>query len=503
MEESKEPKESREPRTREKITLDTEIPALPSKAERLPAPDEEKQERELKIVENKIKRLRDKKKGIHDQIKVKSEGGKVENADKSVKEFIGEKITNKKELAAVRGKLLDEKQELRRDFFEMIEEQKRIKPKIKIFDKDTTEKAIENIERRIETTTLNLHDEKKLISELSALQQSLPLINAYNARSKKIDDNKKRQEVINAQIDSLSGEIKQTNSIIDETNNKIKSGKDSLKQELPTLFEETKKLQAEIDVLELERKGLVEDFREKKFAYQKQQNLIKHVDFITKMKAKLVEQEERRTQQEEYEKQEELNKPHPYAKEILSCDAFISYLSKYIPKEAAEKAENNKPVGTENYLPDKSELNAKETESWFGASVKKPKKKRVKKQKAAEGQLISHPIDLMNFFSYCGIKVPTNGEEAKAAIAELLTKKRQWEVLETREEGDVEEKKTRKHDSDDRKHADLSLNPVNFPAPEDSKAQEKYGIFKDEGPVLPVETENTRGAKRGRRRGGR
>ena len=499
MEESKEPKESRESRPREKITLDTEIPALPPKAERLPAPDEEKHERDVKIVENKINRLRDKKKGIHDKIKEKKEGGKMDDVDKSVKDFIGEKITNKKEFAAARGKLLDEKDGLRREFFEMIEEQKRIKPKIKIFDKEKTERAIENIERKIETTTIDLHEEKKLISELSTLQQSLPLINAFNARSKKIDENKRRQEVINAQIDALSGEIKQTKSIIDETNNKIRSGKDNLKQELPTLFEESKKIQAEIDTLEEERKGLQEEFREKKFAYQKQQNLIKHVDFVTKMKAKLVEQEERRKKQEEYEKQDELNKPHPYANEILSCDAFISYLSKFIPKQISEKAENKQPVGSENYLPDKSELNAKETESWFGASVKKPKKKRVKKQKNTEGQFVSHPIDLMNFFSYCGIKVPTNPEEAKAAIDELVSRKKHWEALEKREE-DVEEKKSKKHD--DRKHTDLSLNPVNFPAPEDSKAQEKYGIFKDEGPVLPVEAENIRG-KRGKRRGGK
>lgn len=54
---------------------------------------------------------------------------------------------------------------------------------------------------------------------------------------------------------------------------------------------------------------------------------------MTKMKTRLVEQEERRKKEEEQAKFDEENKPHPYAKEILSCDTYIAYLTKYLPKE--------------------------------------------------------------------------------------------------------------------------------------------------------------------------
>lgn len=499
MSDSKEPQESGEPRQREKITLDTEIPPLPSKAERLVAPDEDKFERDLKSFEGKIKRLRDKKKGVHDQIKEKKEGGKMDNADLSVKEFIGGKRTSKKDFITAKNKLRDELDQLKTDFYQMVDEQKKIRPKIKIFDKEKTEREIENIQTRIETTTLSLHDEKKLISDLSALQLSVPLITIHNTRAKKLDENKARQEVIKLQIGEINKQIDHTTALIEETSSKIQSGKDNLKQELPSLFEETKKVQEEIEALEAEKKKFYEDFRAKKNAFLKQQREIKQIEFITKMKAKLVEQEERRKKQEEYEKQAELNKPHPYANEILSCDAFIAYLSKYIPKENVEVAKNDRQL-TENYLPDKSELNAKESEQWFGAKEKKQKKKRTKKQKNNEGLLGSQPIDLLNFFSYCGIKVPTNVDEAKAAIEELESKKKQWEGMDTRETENQEEKKSRK-DAENKKHTDISLNPVNFPAPEDSKAVEKYGIFKDEGPV-PAQTEQFRG-KRGKRRGGK
>ena len=108
-------------------------------------------------------------------------------------------------------------------------------------------------------------------------------------------------------------------------------------------------------------------------------------------------------------------------------------------------------------------------------------------------------IDLLNFFSYYGLKVPTTEEEAKISVEELEKKKKHWESLDVRESGENEdEKRTKKHDGSN-KSVDLSLNPVNFPAPEDSKEQEKYGIFKDEGPVPPASNGEIRG-KRGKRR---
>jgi hypothetical protein len=492
MEESK---ESRETRPREKITLDTVIPPMPSKTERLVPPDEDKLQRELKILDAKVNKLREQKKGFHDQIKVKKEGGKMDNQDTSVKEFIGTKLLSKKEMLNQRTKLRTELDIIKEEFYSMIEEQKKIRPKIKIFDKQKTEREIQSIQTRIETTTLSLQDEKKLISELSLLQYSLPLISQFLERSAKIDANKARQEVIKAELAVIKSELDKTSSLIEETNSKIKSSKDNLKQELPLLFAETKKIQEEIDKIEDERKILVDDFKEKKSAYQKQVNYIKQVEFITKTKARLIEQEERRKEQEEYEKQQELNKPHPYAKEITSCETFIAFLNKFIPKSEPESQKQEKKEVEQSFLPEKTLLNAKETEEWFGSHEKKPKKtKKNKKQKGTEGLLTSQPIDLLNFFSYCGIKVPTTIEEAKEAIKELETRKNKWESLDTREKED------NKDDDKDtyNKSVDLSFDPVNFPAPEESKAIQPYRIFKDEGPV-PTPKEDFRG-KRGKRR---
>lgn len=488
-------KESRESKPREKITLDTVIPPLPSKAERLAPPDEDRYERELKNIDAKISKLREKRKGVNDQIKVKLEGGKMENQDLSVKEFIDTNLASRKEKVAYRAKIREELDGLKKEFYSMIDEQKKIRPKIKIFDTQKTLKQIETIQNKIETTTLTLQEEKKMIQELSELQSSVPLIQQHADRAKKIDDNKARQEVIKAQLDELNKEIDLTSNLINDTHAKIKSSKEQRSSEIPTMKAERKLIEDEIEAVELERKKVVDEFKDKKFAYKRQQNEIKQIEFMTKMKARLVEQEERRKREEDQAKLDEENKPHPYANEILSCDAYIAHLAKYVPKEES-KDEEKKLTG--EYLLPKNELEVKESEEWFGTGKKKQKKGK-KKRKANEG--FNHPIDMINFFFYCGMKIPNTVEDAKESIKELQRLKENWMKLESREDGDKKEEKKKK-ESHENKNVDVALNPVDFPEPEGLKNVEKYGLFVDEGFKPTVVEENTRG-RRGKRRGGR
>ena len=489
-------KESRESKPREKITLDTVIPPLPSKSERLAPPDEDRFERELKNIDAKISKLRDKRKGVNDQIKVKLEGGKMDNQDLSVKEYIDSNLASRKEKVAYRAKLRDELDGLKKEFYLMVDEQKKIKPKIKIFNSEKTLKQIENIQHRIESTTLTLQEEKKLISELSELQYSVPLIQQHADRAKKLDDNKARQDVIKAQLDMINKEIDYTSTLINDTHAKIKNSKDQRSTEIPLMKEERKVIEDEIQVVEAERKKVVDDFKDKKYAYKKQQNDIKQIEFMTKMKARIIEQEERRKYEEEQAKFDEDNKPHPYAKEILSCDTYIAYLSKFIPKEET-KTEEKTVSG--DFLPPKTESGAKEVEEWFGAGKKKQKKGK-KKRRVNEG--FNHPIDMLNFFSYCGLKIPSTVEEMQASLKELQGLKGNWEKLEKREEGENKREDRKRHEGHEGKAVDLALNPVDFPEPEAHKTVEKYELFVDEGPKPPVVEENVRG-KRGKRRGGR
>lgn len=485
-------KESHYLRPREKITIETQIPPLPSKSERLAAPDEDFYEHELRALESALNTLRERKKLIINQIRDKKEFRIKEDQIRPSSTLPCDKFMTRKEKILYKKKFSEEFDCLKREFYSMIDVQKKVRLKIKVFDKAKAESQMEQIQNRIESTTLTLQEEKKLVAELSELQISLPLIAQYASRNKKIDENKARQEVLKSQIASISEEIEKSALQLSES----KSYEESLKQrrtsELTGLINEREILNTEIRSLENNIKKLQNDFKDKKNAYYKQLKEIKQIEWMMKIKNKLMDQEEKRQKKQFFKKMGEINKPHPYANEIIRCDTFIAYLNKFIPKEELKTtAEKNKA----EYLPKRAEQMIKESEDWFGKNEKKLKKTKVKKNKKIENLLSNQPIDLLNFFSFTGIKIPTSIEEAKQAVEELKNIKADW--LSRNSSTHTPTSSSPNPNNSSNKLSDLTLNPINFPAPEESKYTERYEIFVDYRPILEINELNIRG-KRGK-----
>jgi len=94
---------------------------------------------------------------------------------------------------------------------------------------------------------------------------------------------------------------------------------------------------------------------------------------------------------------------------------------------------------TGEFLLPKSESGVKEAEEWFGTAKKKKQKKGKKKRKVNEG--FSHPIDMLNFFSYCGLKIPNTPEDVQGSVKELQELRGKWQGLEKREDAENKEEK--------------------------------------------------------------
>ena len=400
-----------------RITLDTLIPAIPGKSERLLSPKELHLDSTLKSLDHQISQLREKKLLISQLIQERKEGGKIQNSSLSARVYIDSNFALRKEKVEQIKKFKLELELLKREFFTMVDDQKKIRPKIKIFDKGKTEEKISVIQNKIECTTLSLQEEKKLIAELGVLQASLPLITQFVSRAKRIDENKARQESLKALIAGLNEEIEKVTEEIDLAKEQIKSLKEQRDNDLPVLAKERKEIQDQVKALKAEKRKMIDEFREKKFAFFKQQKEIKQIEWMMKIKNRLVEQEERRKKIEENEKISTFKKPHKFSLEINKCDAYISYLSKQIPKENPDKKE----------LKSKTEQMIKESEEFFGKIEKKQKKKgKTKKGKKFENLLSDHPSDMVNFFLQLDIKLPSSIEDAKEAIQQLQKKKSEF-----------------------------------------------------------------------------
>jgi len=133
---------------------------------------------------------------------------------------------------------------------------------------------------------------------------------------------------------------------------------------------------------------------------------------------------------------------------------------------------------TAKFADTKEIKSAKESEAWFGLPKKQPKKKRERKRGAETETFLNFPIEMLNFFSLSGIKVPTKSEELAESIDEIKKKRDHLNSLEER----TEEKKPRSKENkakEERKQNELK--PTDFPEPLESQHKQDYGIFVDDG----------------------
>ena len=199
---------------RDRITLETEIPPMPT--ERVQAPNEERYERDMKILEDKISRLRGKRSELNQMIKEKREGGRVEAMDTSAKEALQSKASTKKEMIAEKQQYIAELKALRNDFFKMRDEQQTIRSNVSELKLDKVEARIKDLERQIETTTINnIQEEKKIIAEIGRLKKSKPTLVQFQNRSVQMDNNRERQELIKKKLEAINGQLDDTSSQIE------------------------------------------------------------------------------------------------------------------------------------------------------------------------------------------------------------------------------------------------------------------------------------------------
>merc|ERR1712096_118046 len=83
---------------KEKITLDTVIPALPKKQDRLTKPDKNKMEEEIKKIEGQIEKTFNDMKNFNKEIDTKKQGSKASNNATTVKDRLQLKYGERKEI---------------------------------------------------------------------------------------------------------------------------------------------------------------------------------------------------------------------------------------------------------------------------------------------------------------------------------------------------------------------------------------------------------------------
>ncbi len=394
-------------------------------------PNKDEHDKKLAEINEAFEKLKEERKTVQDTIEGSfskgkgSELGKQRDALKALRDKKGALINEKKaikaqldSLKAVGDKLVKDRNDQRSS--------------VKFSSPEEIDKEIAKLQRRQETTSMSLTDEKKLIKEMDALKASKSKIKDLKSTETDMEDIKrKRKEISDSiaakdkEIDAITKEIDASQAIIKES-----SDKDTEKRAaLDSLFKKRDELKQAIADLLKEKDAVRDEFREKNNAWYSFQRAIKAQKKIQYEEEKKKREDEKAAYLAKIEEEEA--KKIPYEEEQALCDYLADYLERtYIkggeddgPKVVAKKEEII-AVKEDPFAGLKPVSKKGEEEEYFGKG--KGKKKRQRAPKKAEGAgPFTLNVDSFEQFGMIGLNPPTSRSEVETTIKELRERK-EW-----------------------------------------------------------------------------
>lgn len=301
-------------------------------------------------------------------------------------------------------------------------------------------KEISRLQRKQETTSMSLADEKKLLKEIEALQVSRRTAEELQLKHGDLNSIKQERKLISADLTAKDKEIDSVQKQIDEQAKVVKKLSDkhsSQRGAVDDLIKAREDLKDQLDAKFKEKGELKKEFREMTNEWYQAGRAIK-------AQKQLQFEEEKKKRDEEHKEwlkkkeEEELSKT-PYEEEMALCDYLADYLTKAYLTDAAEEAEKRAKAAEEKAKADVVAVkddpfagftamskNKGEDEVYFGKGKggKKTKSSKNKASKPAKPNF-SINLDLFEQFGMLNLSPPTNLDVVQASVEELTVKK-QW-----------------------------------------------------------------------------
>ena len=351
------------------------------------------------------------------------------------------------------GKAREELQKLRNSKNALIEEKKQIRAKldaaksqadkimkdkkdarsnIKYTDPAEIDKEIAKLQRKQETTSMSLPEEKKLIREIETLKNSKKIVAGLKDKEGAMDDVKEQrkniQELIKAkdkEIDALTKQMDEKMAII-----KSMSDKDTEKRD---------KLQSSFKKRDELRQAFTDKLKEKdalRAKYREENNVWYNYQRAVRAQKKIQYEEEKKKREEEHAEylkkvEAEEAKKIPYEAEQALCDYLADYLTNTYLKEGSDDKKEDKKADVvavkddpfANFKP----VNKKnDEEEYFGKGKGKKKRDRSNKKQDQKGAgPFTLSVDTFEQFGLIGMNPPTTLEQVEGTV-KALREKKEW-----------------------------------------------------------------------------
>jgi len=458
-----------------------ELYDLSKPIKRVERPSKDKHEAELAVLSEEVEAMKVKRQEIQSKIDEVMDSNRTSAVSKErdalarLRSQKGALITEKK---AIRARLDATRNQSERLF----EGQKAAKQSVKFTNIADIDAEIKKLQRRQETTSMSLSEEKRLIKEMDALQASKKLVAQLKTQEVNLENVKEQRKLIAVEIAAKDKEIDAVQAEIDVQQTKIKSMSEKetdSRSKIQGLLSERDTIRSEINDKLKEKDKARQIFREANNAWYDYQRAIR-------AQRKMQQEEERRQREEERlailkAREEEELKKIPYEEEQMLCDYLADYLTKtYLNDPSKEKAESKKKDSEVFAVKDDpfagfKPMNKKTDDVFLKMGTgKKPRNRQAKKEKKKVTAPFTLNLDTFEQFSLLQLTPPTSLDAVQGSVDELREKKKWYSeqprgsVPTANDIRKANEAKSRKSSSQSRSTSDNATNsskekgPISF-----------------------------------------
>ncbi|KAF9910668.1 hypothetical protein EC991_005974 [Linnemannia zychae] len=410
----------------------TAAPVSAQKNNYVKKPSQEEKDQTLKEIEANMEKIRPRLNAVREAIASvtsKSDSDPRTALRKRLGELRDKQAENKK------GKQvkIDQLTALNNSLKKKIADLKAIQDKLPFKTQEAVEAQINKLERQLESGSLKLVEEKRILAEISSLKKAKKSVDAAQAQQIAIDADKAAIAALKETIDdqtarTLSAEYEKVQAELDE----ITKSKDEIWKKRNDLFDERTRLQKELDA-EYQRKKTVNDeyfnaLREFN-KFQQELQVRKREEYQAKKQQEL---EEKRLAVAKEER--ELAEIPAFTNEIITCDSVYKYLLQFSTDEkriadAAAVAPVDAPVANVRQVDATANVpsgvmlakKADKVEEVFFAG--KSKKNKGPKEKKAEGNSFKLPLAVLEQLIELKVVVPTSPADLEKTLDALVEKR--------------------------------------------------------------------------------
>lgn len=409
---------------------------------RVEEPDKKEYETQRQAIQDKMNEVQKKLKSLSNKIGEKSHGKDDFQQKKSkLLEALTKEGSAIAELKAAKDNIMESLKSANQQARDAKIDLKKMRSEVRYTNTADIDEKIKQLDFKLVTESLTLHEEKKVLEEIKQLKKNKPLVKQVNAKEQqltemasvdnsktmkdKLDDIKKEMDSHFQRKQELSGQLDALKQEREAQTGDVKG----LYDERDTLNTENKKLKGELDTLNDEfyqkQKAFRDYIREQRDKKWKEQQAV----YEANKKAKDIEIRKRRV-----EKLDEM----PYQTEITLVEQTIKFCEAFQPKQDAAKEETKETAydNPDTHLVLKSKGDRDE-EYYFAptAGGGKKGKKAKKGGEAAGSKAIKHNAETFKLFTSlkmdCPVTtddIPKTLEKLKEELASYEEKIKKWEA---------------------------------------------------------------------------